>query len=497
MATIPKTGISTGESITAAQILNIIQALDGTDATDIVLDGIITLNGVTQASTGTNVLTIDGSGRVYKTGSYSSGGGGGSVSITADNSGTDYVDIQVSPSPITGTGTVSADLNASGVPTINNVLRGNNTWGIPTTASFAVTSSYATDFIIASGIELDDKSGSSTTYNISSSTTNGSGAKGDSIKVKAGKGGQYTGAGGDIIIEGGDAGQSSGGAINGGSIALIGGPRAGLGEVGNVLIGATSNFTESVSLNPDLTNEPGLEVSGSIVVVQRDGNSSLYLTANSDPQLQAGIQYIEKGTNFWTPFGSDGGSRNYNIFITASGGVGLGKKPGSGYTSAGSLDLNTDNARKASSTTWATGCDERFKENITTASLDTCYNAVKDIPLKRFTWKSSSYGLSSDIEDKSVIGWIAQDVQSTLPHAIKTGSFTTYSTYTGSVAITGSDGKTIINPGDKVQDILAGSTVISDMMTLQSDQMIKFMYGTIQKLQQKVEALEAQLNGGM
>lgn len=133
MATIPKTGISTGESITAAQILNIIQALDGTDATDIVLDGIITLNGVTQASTGTNVLTIDGSGRVYKTGSYSSGGGG-SVSITADNSGTDYVDIQVSPSPITGTGIVSADLNATGgggSDSSKKFLGNDNTWKIP------------------------------------------------------------------------------------------------------------------------------------------------------------------------------------------------------------------------------------------------------------------------------------------------------------------------------------------------------------------------------
>lgn len=512
MATIPKTGILTGQAITAAQILNIIEALDGTDATDIVLDGIVTLNGVTQASTGTNVLTIDGSGRVYKTGSYSTGGSGGSVSITADNTSTEYVDIQVSPSPITGTGTIMAELSATGVPTINNVLRGNNTWGIPTTASFAITSSHAltsslatnainatnaTDFTISSGIKLNDESSSATTYNISASATNGTATKGDSIKIKAGKGGQFTGVGGDIIIEGGDAGQSSGGAINGGSIALIGGPRAGLGEVGKALIGATPNFSQSVSLNPNLSNEPGLEVSGSIVVVQNDGNSSLYLTANSNPQLQAGIQYVDQGINFWTPFGSDGGSRNYNIFITASGGVGLGTQPGSGYTSAGSLDLSTANARKLSGTTWATGCDKRLKENIITASLDICYDAIKNIPLKRFTWKTSSYGPSSAIEDKSQIGWIAQDVQSTLPHAIKTGSFTTYSTYTGSAAITGSDGKTIINPGDKVQDVLAGSTITSDMMSLQSDQIIKFMYGTIQKLQQKVEALEAQINGGM
>lgn len=145
MATIPKTGISTGQAITAAQILNIIQALDGTDATDIVLDGIATLNGTTtftgqvniapsQASTGTNVLTVDGSGRIYKTGSYSAGGGGGSVSITADNSSTEYVDIQVSPSPITGTGTVMADLNATGgggADSSKKFLGNDNTWKIP------------------------------------------------------------------------------------------------------------------------------------------------------------------------------------------------------------------------------------------------------------------------------------------------------------------------------------------------------------------------------
>jgi len=143
MATIPKTGIVTGQAITSAQILNIIEALDGTDSTDIVLDGIATLNGTTtftgqvniaptQANTGTNVLTVDGSGRIYKTGSYSAGGGSpSSVSITADNSGTDFVDIQVSPSTITGTGTISAELNASGTTDSTTFLRGDNAWAVP------------------------------------------------------------------------------------------------------------------------------------------------------------------------------------------------------------------------------------------------------------------------------------------------------------------------------------------------------------------------------
>ena len=134
MATIPKSDIATGNAITALQILNIIEALDGTDSTDIVLDGIVTLNGATQASTGTNVLTVDGSGRIYKTGSYSAGGG--SVSITADNASTEFVDIQVSPSPITGTGTVMADLNATGTPSTTTFLRGDNAWAVPNTSAF-------------------------------------------------------------------------------------------------------------------------------------------------------------------------------------------------------------------------------------------------------------------------------------------------------------------------------------------------------------------------
>jgi len=528
MATIPKTGISTGDAIQASQILNIIQALDGTDATDIVLDGIVTLNGVTQASTGTNVLTIDGSGRVYKTGSYSTGGGSVSGVASFTNANGTFISAGTTNSTATGAVTMGTiDLSASGTKNINTVLRGDNTFGTPTTASHALTASFtinainatnatnATNFTISSGIKLNNGS-TYQNFHITGST-NGSAANGDDITVKAGTGGQFTtkggrlflgagdgnsssstqSTGGKVIIKAGDSKTTIGANLNGGDIALIAGNRVGTGEVGKVLVGATSNFSESVSLTPDLNNEPGLEVSGSIVVVQNDGNSSLYLTANSNPQLQAGIQYLNKGTNFWTPFGSDGGSRNYNIFITASGGVGLGQQPGNGYRSAGSLDLSTANARKLSGDTWATGCDERLKENIITASLDICYNAIKNIPLKRFTWKTSSYGPSSAIEDKSQIGWIAQDVQSTLPHAIKTGSFTTYSTYEGSEPITGSDGRTIINPGDKVQDILAGSTITPDMMSLQSDQILKFMYGAIQKLQQKVEALEAQINGGM
>jgi len=73
-------------------------------------------SGITLDGTSTNTLKI------------SSSGGGGAVSITADNSGTTFVDATVTPSPITGTGTISADLNATGTTDATTFLRGDNTF---------------------------------------------------------------------------------------------------------------------------------------------------------------------------------------------------------------------------------------------------------------------------------------------------------------------------------------------------------------------------------
>ncbi len=563
MATIPKTGIVTGQAITAAQILNIIEALDGTDATDIVLDGIVTLNGVTQANTGTNVLTIDGSGRVYKTGSYSAGGSGPSGVTSFTNTNGTFISAGTANSSATGAVTMGTiDLSASGTKNINTVLRGDNTFGTPVSSSFSISSSRAdsavssdtatssshslisdnsllattASFVLTSSLALSsntilirkgvkfDNGSTYQNFNITGSE-NQLITNGDDITIKAGDGGQATiltntkggrlflGAGdgssnsatgpsfgGDVIIKAGDSKSTIATNVGGGDIALIAGNRVGTGEVGKVLVGATSNFSESVSLTPDLNNEPGLEVSGSIVILQNDGNSSLYFTANSDTQLQAGIQYIDKGLNFWTPFGSDGGSANYSLFISSSGGIGMGKQPGLGFSQFyGGLELANAQAGKPNGGSWInTTSDERVKENITTASLDRCYEVVKSIPLKRYRWKDSTYSDEEIGFDRHTLGWIAQDVQPYFPKAVKTGSFTTLVTYTGSSSITGSDGlNQIIHPGDKVRDVLAGSKQFDNMLSLDETQMMRMLYGTVQKLQQKVEALEAQINGEM
>lgn len=87
-------------------------------------DGSPDVHGVSDIIVSNGTLTDNGNGSV----SLTTGGGGGSVSITADNTGTTFVDASVSPSPITGTGTISADLNATGTASSSNYLRGDNTW---------------------------------------------------------------------------------------------------------------------------------------------------------------------------------------------------------------------------------------------------------------------------------------------------------------------------------------------------------------------------------
>lgn len=95
------------------------------DSGGAITTGIDTLNFNSNIS----VTTTPGS----STAIINASGGSGSVSITADNASTDYVDIQVSPNPITGTGTVSADLNAVDGTSDSNTkfLSKDNTWDVP------------------------------------------------------------------------------------------------------------------------------------------------------------------------------------------------------------------------------------------------------------------------------------------------------------------------------------------------------------------------------
>ncbi len=111
------------------------------------------------------------------------------------------------------------------------------------------------------------------------------------------------------------------------------------------------------------------------------------------------------------------------------------------------LQLSNDSAFKLSTSTWNIFSDSRLKHNIQNADLDECYNNIKNLPLKKYKWKDSFYN-SEQVYDRTRLGWIADEVQQIFPNSVK--------------------------------EIDAFG--FSDCKTLNNDQIIASLYGTIQKL---------------
>lgn len=132
----------------------------------------------------------------------------------------------------------------------------------------------------------------------------------------------------------------------------------------------------------------------------------------------------------------------------------LARFTGEGYFGIGTttpshlLELGLDSAAKPSSATWTVTSDQRLKTNITSANIDRCYEIVKQLPLRRFTWLSNVYD-ETVVKDRTKLGWIAQEVEKVFPKAIET------------------------------KQMLG----LEDCKTLNSDQLYAVVYGSVQKLQ--------------
>ncbi len=146
------------------------------------------------------------------------------------------------------------------------------------------------------------------------------------------------------------------------------------------------------------------------------------------------------------------------LFISASGYIGIGTE-----TPTHQLTLSTDSAYKPADGVWDFSSDIRLKENIQEANYDTCYDIIKNLPLKRYTWKSDAY-TTEQVADRSKLGWIAQDVQTVFPKAVNSSSFS------GS-----------------------GDFHLDDCLTMNADQIYAAMYGTIKKLIVENESLKSEL----
>jgi len=185
-------------------------------------------------------------------------------------------------------------------------------------------------------------------------------------------------------------------------------------------------------------------------------------------------------------------NNNVRMTIDSSGNVGIGTASPSAQ-----LELSTDSAKKPSTNTWTTYSDQRLKTNITNADNDRCYEIVKQVPLKRYTWKNEVYS-QDKVKDRSKLGWIAQDVEAVFPKAVGTNRFAYNQVFEDVVTPElDSDGNAVLDENGlaktKTEKRLVSEEVIEDCKDLNSDQIYAAMYGTIQKLIEKVETLEAKV----
>jgi len=201
---------------------------------------------------------------------------------------------------------------------------------------------------------------------------------------------------------------------------------SGLLDVGTIV----NNSEGEISFNI-ANNVPAMRIdsSGNVGIGTASPNANLDIEDSSEAEVRikdtGGTGYVRIYHNGTTGFIGTEGDVGFNLttngaprlYILSNGNVGIGVS-GPNHT----LELGDADAYKTSGTTWGETSDERIKENIELADLDRCYEIVKNLPLKRFTYKDSAFS-ESQAKDRSVIGWIAQDVQSVFPKAVNENHF--------------------------------------------------------------------------
>jgi alpha-tubulin suppressor-like RCC1 family protein len=186
-------------------------------------------------------------------------------------------------------------------------------------------------------------------------------------------------------------------------------------------------------------------ISSSATAIACGGYHTIVLLANGTVRTvgnnQGGQLGVNDTTSRLTPvsvFGILGGPFT-TTYVTAQG-LALGLS-----APTFQLDLSTDKARKLSTTTWTTGSDSRIKSDIQSANLARCVDIVDSLDLKYFKWDIP--GVPGPTDSHS-LGWIAQDVKQFFPNSVR-----------------------------QTQDY-----GFDDFHNLDSDQLIKTMYGALKKM---------------
>lgn len=117
---------------------------------------------------------------------------------------------------------------------------------------------------------------------------------------------------------------------------------------------------------------------------------------------------------------------------------------------AGQLTLLSNLAYKATGGAWLAASDARVKRNVRAANLGACYDSVKSVPLREFEWTETG---APDL------GWVAQEVETVVPEAVNRSA----------------------------------QHGFDDFRCVDSDPLLKRLFGAVQHLMARVEALEAAL----
>ena len=268
---------------------------------------------------------------------------------------------------------------------------------------------------------------------------------------------------------------------------------------GNVGIGTSTPYSKLNVSSPivdenigEATGVGSIRITNGANALSSDGGLEFKIAGDSNG-YGAKIQALNSsGVQLAFANRSATGTWSERMRIDSSGNVGIGTTSPSAQ-----LELSTDSAKKPSTNTWTIASDQRLKTNITNADNDRCYEIVKQVPLKRYTWKNEVYS-QDKVKDRSKLGWIAQDVEAVFPKAVGTNRFAYNQVFEDVVTPElDSDGNAVLDENGvaktKTEKRLVSEEVIEDCKDLNSDQIYAAMYGTIQKLIEKVETLEAKV----
>ncbi len=175
--------------------------------------------------------------------------------------------------------------------------------------------------------------------------------------------------------------------------------------------------------------------------------------------------------------------------LLSNGYIGIGKTP------TGQLEISTDDAIKPTTNTWTIFSGKELKENIELADLDLCYVNFKKVKLKRYRYKDDCYS-DSEINDRHMLGFIAGDIELINPKSVKDVKFIKQPEEVEETVvqeeIKDKDGK-IIQPL-KTEKKIIKKEISVQTKSLNNDQNIMNMFGTVRKLQMIVESLQDRID---